>query len=191
MRSPCAFTRRLVIAQAATSVAWFAMPIWGSGKSKWLRTSLVQFAKFETWWCIKRQRAFCCNACVRMGRGRPQPKDQVLVIDCATKLRVAVPLMEPYGINQMRTESFSQVIEAVSKSWLAHYPKPDVIIPVNAWASSQRSSPTSAATRTLSCPCLLKSISGLGLMVWLKMPCGSSNIPQLRFRCTTLHKIHL
>lgn len=118
-------------------------------------------------------------------------KHQVLVIDCATKLRVAVPLMEPYGINQMRTESFSQVIEAVSKSWLAHYPKPDVIIPVNAWALSQRSSPTSAATRTLSCPCLLKSISSLGLTVCLKMPCGSSNIPQLRFRCTTLHKIHL
>ena len=39
--------------------------------------------------------------------------------------------MEPYGINQMRTESSAQVIEAVSKSWLAHYPKPEVIIPDN------------------------------------------------------------
>ena len=53
------------------------------------------------------------------------------MIDYATTLRVAVPLSEPYSITQMRTESSAQVIEAVAKSWLAHYPKPDVIIPDN------------------------------------------------------------
>ena len=69
-----------------------------------------------------------------MGCAGAQQKDQVkflLMIDYATTLRVAVPLSEPYSITQMRTESSAQVIEAVAKSWLAHYPKPDVIIPDN------------------------------------------------------------
>ena len=55
----------------------------------------------------------------------------LLMIDFATKLRVAVQWMEPYPINEMRTESSSQVIIAVAKGWLANYPKPDVIIPDN------------------------------------------------------------
>ena len=55
----------------------------------------------------------------------------LLMIDFATKLRVAMPLMEPYGITELRTESGTQVIEAVAKGWLGHFPKPDIIIPDN------------------------------------------------------------
>eukprot|EP00435_Cladocopium_sp_Y103_P053718 s590_g17.t1 len=39
----------------------------------------------------------------------------LLMIDFATKLRVAMPQMEPYGITELRTESGTQVIEAVAK----------------------------------------------------------------------------
>ena len=48
----------------------------------------------------------------------------LLMIDYATRLRMAVPLMEPYGITALKTESATQVIEAFSRSWLATFPKP-------------------------------------------------------------------
>ena len=55
----------------------------------------------------------------------------LLCIDFATRLRMAIPLMEPYSITAMKTESSSQVIEAVAKGWLGTYPKPEIIIPDN------------------------------------------------------------
>ena len=55
----------------------------------------------------------------------------LLMIDYATRLRMAVPLMEPYGITALKTESATQVIEAFSRSWLATFPKPHLVIPDN------------------------------------------------------------
>ena len=62
----------------------------------------------------------------------------LLLIDFATRLRMAVPLMEPYPITALRTESSAQVIEAVAKSWLGTYPKPEIIIPDNGMGFSAK-----------------------------------------------------
>jgi chorismate mutase len=62
----------------------------------------------------------------------------LLLIDFATRLRMAVPLMEPYPITALRTESSAQVIEVVAKSWLGTYPKPEIIIPDNGMGFSAK-----------------------------------------------------
>ena len=55
----------------------------------------------------------------------------LLIIDLATKLRSAV-LIRTYPDNTMHGESSEEVIQALVSGWLAHYPKPEIIIPDNA-----------------------------------------------------------
>ena len=53
-----------------------------------------------------------------------------MIIDLATKLRSAV-LIRTYPDNTMHGESSEEVIQALISGWLAHYPKPEIIIPDN------------------------------------------------------------
>ena len=55
----------------------------------------------------------------------------LLIIDLATKLRSAA-LIRTYPDNAMHGESSEEVIHALVSGWLAHYPKPEIIIPDNA-----------------------------------------------------------
>ena len=51
----------------------------------------------------------------------------LLFMDLATKLRVACPLFT-YPFLEMRTESGQDLISSFTERWLAHYPKPKVLI---------------------------------------------------------------
>lgn len=63
----------------------------------------------------------------------PRKKLKFLLIqDMATRLRAVVPLMEPYELQTMKTETAEQVIDAFTRAWLGHYPKPEHVVTDNA-----------------------------------------------------------
>ena len=55
----------------------------------------------------------------------------ILLMDAATKFK-ATEVLLTYGINEMKAETTSQVIEVFSRRWLAERPKPQVVVPDNA-----------------------------------------------------------
>ena len=55
----------------------------------------------------------------------------LLMIDLATKLRV-VYMLKTYPELEMQSESADEVIHAFCDGWLAHYPKPAMVVPDNA-----------------------------------------------------------
>ena len=61
----------------------------------------------------------------------------LLMIDLATKLRVVV-LLKIYPELAMQPESSDEIIEAFSTSWLAHYPKPQMVVVDNAKSFSSQ-----------------------------------------------------
>ena len=56
----------------------------------------------------------------------------LLIIDMCTRLRAVCPLFDSYDITVMKTENAEQVIEGLSRSWLAVYPKPHIVVADNA-----------------------------------------------------------
>ena len=56
----------------------------------------------------------------------------LLIIDMCIRLRAVCPLFDSYDITVMKTENAEQVIEGLSRSWLAVYPKPHIVVADNA-----------------------------------------------------------
>ena len=63
--------------------------------------------------------------------GQKKKVKGLLMLDMATKLRVVVPVMPPFELLVMKTETAQQIIKAFCEGWLAHYPKPLQLIPDN------------------------------------------------------------
>ena len=199
----CTSTKRLATAQVATLAELFVMPIWTNGRSRWLRTSLVQFVK--VWNLVVHQAATChlLQLMLNLDPGRRLDlMRQNGLCQASTKRSSSCTwsTMPPSCVFQCHwwspTASIRCVLKALPK-WLRLFPRAGWLIiqnlrwsfPTMAWASWQKNLLTSAATRTLSSPCQRKK--NLGLMDWLRMQCGSSNIPQRLSRWTTLPRIHL